>query len=402
MNGRDQITLSVSQLNDYLRMQMDGDRVLSDVWVRGEVSNFVNHRSGHWYFTLKDPDAQVRAVMFKFNAIRARFLPGDGMKVLLHGRVSVYSQTGQYQIYGEEILPDGIGSLAMQFEQLRKKLEAEGLFDASRKKQIPKYPMRIGVITSPTGAAIQDIRNILCRRFPCAEVFVFPALVQGDGAVEQLIGGLLFFEQVHPVDVIILGRGGGSMEDLWAFNDESLARTVAGCRIPVISAVGHESDFTICDFVADLRAPTPSAAAELAVPDKRELCGMLSGMRERMAYFALQKITIEKRAVSNIGSARVFTAPDALLDPARMRVADSTKRMDAALDRSAERARSELGKLCAGLEALNPMSVLSRGYAAVSRGEEMILRADAVRKGDELQIRFADGSVRAIAAKKGE
>lgn len=397
MNQPEKLTLSVSELNEYLRMQMDGDRVLCDLWVRGEISNFVNHRSGHWYFTLKDPEAQVRAVMFKFNAMRSRFLPEDGMKVLLHGRVSVYTQTGQYQIYADEIQPDGIGSLALQFEQLRRKLEAEGLFDPARKKPIPKYPSRIGVITSPTGAAIQDIKNILGRRFPCAEVFLFPSLVQGDGAVEQLICGLLFFQEVYPVDVIILGRGGGSMEDLWAFNDENLARTVADCQIPVISAVGHESDFTICDFVADLRAPTPSAAAELAVPDRRELYGILSGMREQMAYAALQKIALEKRAVAKLASARVFAKPDALLDPARMRVADITKRTDHAVDLAVERARSNLGKLCAGMEALNPMGVLSRGYAAVSRDKDLILRADMVRVGDELKIRFADGAVLATA-----
>ena len=402
MNEREKLTLSVSELNEYLRMQMEGDRVLCDLWVRGEISNFVNHRSGHWYFTLKDPEAQVKAVMFKFNAMRARFLPKDGMKVLLHGRVSVYTQAGQYQIYAEEIQPDGVGSLALQFEQLRRKLETEGLFDPRRKKPIPKYPARIGVITSPTGAAIQDIKNILGRRFPCAEVFLFPSLVQGDGAAEQLIGGLLFFEQVYPVDVIILGRGGGSMEDLWAFNDEMLARTVADCRIPVISAVGHESDFTICDFVADLRAPTPSAAAELAVPDRRELSGMLSGMREQMAYAVSQKISMEKKTVAKLSSARVFAKPDGLLDPIRMRVADLTRRTDAAVDRAVERKKSELGKLCAKLEALNPMGVLSRGYAAVSRGEDLILRAGSVRAGDELKIRFADGVVCATAKETGD
>lgn len=401
MNGQEKRALSVSELNEYLRMQMDGDRVLSDVWVRGEISNFVNHRSGHWYFTLKDPDAQVRAVMFKFNAMRARFLPEDGMKVLLHGRVSVYTQTGQYQIYVDEMQPDGIGSLALQFEQLRRKLEAEGLFDQARKKPIPQYPMRIGVITSPTGAAIQDIRNILGRRFPCAEVFLFPSLVQGDGAAEQLIGGLLFFEQVYPVDVIILGRGGGSMEDLWAFNDEALARAVADCEIPVISAVGHESDFTICDFVADLRAPTPSAAAELAVPDQRDLYGLLSGMREQMTVAALQKINSEKKAVAKFAASRVFVKPEALLDPVRMRLGDLTGRTDSAVDLVLERARSDLGKLCAGLEGLNPMGVLSRGYAAVSRENEMILRAGSVRAGDELKIRFADGIVSATAKETG-
>ena len=258
--------LSVTELNAYLKMLLDGDPVLSSVFVCGEISNFtVAGRSGHLYFTVKDAEGQIKAVMFRSYADRLRFRPEDGMRVIVHGHVSLYGPTGQYQLYADEIRPDGIGTLAMQYEQLRRKLQAEGLFDLERKKPIPAMPQRVGIITSPVGAAIHDIMNISGRRFPCAELILFPTQVQGSEAAGQMIAGLAFFEMTKMVDVIIIGRGGGSAEDLWAFNDEMLARQIAACTIPVISAVGHESDFTICDFVADLRAPTPSAAAEMAL-----------------------------------------------------------------------------------------------------------------------------------------
>ncbi|MBE6634374.1 MAG: exodeoxyribonuclease VII large subunit, partial [Ruminococcaceae bacterium] len=232
--------LTVSELNEYIRMQMDGDRVLASLFVRGELSNCKLYSSGHLYFTVKDAESQLSGVMFRSYAARLGFVPKDGMKVILHGRVSVYPTRGQYQIYADDLVPDGAGSLALQFEQLKRRLEAEGLFDPMRKKPIPRIPNRIGVITSPSGAAVQDIRNVLGRRFPLAEMILFPSQVQGEGAAEQLIAGLLFFQEYCRVDVIILGRGGGSAEDLWEFNSETLARAVAACEIPVISAVGHE------------------------------------------------------------------------------------------------------------------------------------------------------------------
>ena len=273
--------LSVTQLNDYLKMWMDGDRVLSNLFVRGEISNLSLPRSGHLYFTLKDEEGQVRSVMFRTYAGRLPFRPEDGMKVIAHGRVSVYGPSGQYQLYVDDLQPDGAGALALRYEQLKRRLEAEGLFDEARKKPLPAMPMRIGVITSPSGAAVHDLQNVLGRRFPLAEMILFPSAVQGAEAPEQLTLGIQFFAASELVDVIIIGRGGGSAEDLWAFNDEGLARAIADCPIPVISAVGHESDFTICDFVADRRAPTPSAAAELAVPDMGELLQSLwmQGMR---------------------------------------------------------------------------------------------------------------------------
>ena len=388
--------LSVSQLNEYIRMQMDGDRVLSNVLVRGEISNFSAPRSGHLYFTLKDPEGQLRAVMFRGQAMRLTFRPEDGMKVIVQGRVSVYTAGGQYQIYVNEIQPDGAGVLAMQFEQLRRRLEAEGLFDPARKRPIPKYPSRVGVITSPTGAAVQDIRNILGRRYPLAEMILFPAAVQGEGAVEQLIAGLLFFQNYDLADVIIIGRGGGSAEDLWAFNDETLARTIADCSIPVISAVGHEVDFTICDFVADLRAPTPSAAAELAVPDRSELLSAFLSAGFRLEQQISQKIAGERRWLDQLASSRALSRPELLLDPVRMRLSDLETRLCGSVALQIERRRNGLARISASLDALSPLRVLSRGYAAVEKGETVVSSAAELHPDDRLNIRFSDGTVEAV------
>lgn len=391
----DPVVLSVTEVNEYLRMQMDGDRVLSGLFVRGELSNCKLHSSGHFYFSMKDAEGQLGAVMFRSQVSRLKFRPEDGMRVIAHGRVSVYPVRGQYQLYADDLVPDGAGSLALQFEQLRRRLEAEGLFDDSRKRPIPAMPMRVGVITSPTGAAVQDIRNILSRRFPCAEMLLFPSLVQGDGAVEQLVAGLYAFQTVCPVDVIILGRGGGSAEDLWAFNDERLARAVAACSIPIISAVGHESDFTICDFVADLRAPTPSAAAELAVPDRAELKARLNRMAARMQQSLTGRIAQERQLLRQLGQSAALAYPERLLDPIRLRVADMGERLDRAAAQRADKLRDALAAVCARLEALGPLRVLHRGYAAVSRAGQTVMRAGQLRAGDLLEIRFADGSVTA-------
>ena len=263
--------MTVSALNQYIHTLIASDTALSDLTVRGEISNFVAHRSGHCYFSLKDEGGLIRAVMFRTAASRLAFRPESGMKVLVHGYVSVYEKDGQYQLYVSAMEPDGIGSLYLAFEERKRRLATEGLFDASRKRPIPRYPARIGVITSPTGAAIRDILHILARRYPCAEVLLYPALVQGEEAARSMIAGLRWFQEQNAADVLIIGRGGGSFEDLFAFQDEGLAREIAASTIPVISAVGHETDFSISDFVADLRAPTPSAAAELAVPDMTEL-----------------------------------------------------------------------------------------------------------------------------------
>lgn len=394
---------SVSMINEYLRMMMDGDRVLSSILIRGEISNYKLYSSGHAYFTLKDEEGQLRAVMFRSYASRLAFAPADGMRVIVHGRISVYGANGQYQLYADEMQPDGAGSLALQFEQLKRQLEAEGLFDASRKRPLPPMPSRIGIITSPTGAAIHDMINVMGRRFPMAQLLLYPSLVQGVEAPAQLISGLEFFGLTGVVDVIILGRGGGSAEDLWAFNDESLARAVAACPIPVISAVGHESDFTICDFVADRRAPTPSAAAELAVPDARELQATLASLERGMHTQIEARITQARQTLSYYASRPVFRYPERLLDSFAMRHGMAEQRLEQAMERRMEKSDRTFCELTSKLRALDPLAVLSRGYAAVSHTSgETIARASQMAPGDLIDIRFSDGSVSAcVTEKKG-
>ncbi len=394
-------TLTVSELNQYLRMQMDGDRVLSNLYVRGELSNCNAYSSGHFYFTVKDAEGQLGGVMFRTYFSRLGFVPKNGMRVILHGRVSVYPQRGQYQIYTDDMIPDGAGSLALQFEQLKRRLEAEGLFDPERKKPLPYMPRRVGVITSPDGAAVQDIRQVLGRRFPAAEMLLFPSLVQGEGAAEQMILGLQFFQIHDLVDVIIIGRGGGSVEDLWAFNDEALARAVAACRIPVISAVGHETDFTICDFVADRRAPTPSAAAELAVPDAREWKAALGEQAAQLQRLLLSRIQSARRLV-DFYRGGILSRPAAVLDPMRMQLAEQERRLERASQHTQTKHRDRLSALCQRLEALSPLRVLSRGYATVTGQSGTVTRAADVQNGERLSIRFADGEISAVAdCKKG-
>ena len=385
--------LSVTQLNDYLKMLLESDRVLSNVYVRGEISNFTVPRSGHLYFTLKDAEGQIKAVMFRFSATRLLFRPEDGMKVIAHGRVSLYGPTGQYQLYVDDLQPDGAGALALRYEQLKRQLEAEGLFDPARKKPLPAFPRRIGVITSPSGAAVHDIMNILGRRFPSA--------VQGAEAPEQLMMGLDFFAQTGLVDVIILGRGGGSAEDLWAFNDEALARAVATCPIPVVSAVGHESDFTICDFVADCRAPTPSAAAELVTPDGYALSAGIRERGVRMETLLRQRLLQERRRLERVAQSRIFERPDLLLDGIRMRLCESERALERAINEPILRARHTLAQAAGRLEALSPLSVLSRGYAVVYKEDKAVTRAEQIGSDDALRIRFADGSV-SVRVKSGE
>ncbi len=393
-----QQVLSVGQLNEYIKMMMDGNPLLSDVLIRGEISNFTNHyKTGHFYFSLKDESALIRAVMFRSYAARVNFVPENGMKVILHGRISVFPRDGQYQIYADEMLPDGVGALYLAFEQLKRKLEGEGLFAPARKRPLPAYPTRIGVITSPTGAAVRDMIQILGRRFPAARVILYPALVQGAAAPESLRQGLRVFARAIPVDLIIIGRGGGSAEDLWAFNDEALARDVAASPVPVISAVGHETDFTICDFVADLRAPTPSAAAELAVPDAAELQQGLSAMEERLYSLLNARLKEIRARVDRFASAAVLRSPRRYLDERAMTVAFLEKRLTHAADAAAERARTDFGALAAKLSALNPLSVLARGYAAVFDQENKpVTEAGRLTVGQELHVRLADGIADAV------
>ena len=319
--------ITVGQLNRYVKSLLEGNPHLADVYISGEISNFTNHyKSGHLYLSLKDDQALVKAVMFRGAASRLKFTPENGMKVIVRARVSLYEKDGAYQIYIEEMQPDGVGALQLAYEQLKARLAAEGLFDESRKRPLPRYPSRIGVITSPTGAAVRDILNILGRRYPLAEVVMVPVLVQGDGAPPQLCRALQLLNERQAADVIIIGRGGGSIEELWAFNDERVARAVAGSRIPVISAVGHETDFTICDFAADLRAPTPSAAAELAVPDQNELQVRLLHLRQRAAAAAEHRLREDTQRLLHLRQKRCLASPLYAVEEQGMRLDYLTRR----------------------------------------------------------------------------
>lgn len=387
---------SVTQLNEYVRMLLDGNAVLSDMWIKGEISNFTNHRTGHMYFSVKDAGATVRVVMFKAHAARLKFEPRDGMKVLLHGRVSAYVPGGQYQFYADCMEADGLGSLYLAFEQCKARLEAEGLFDPARKKPIPKLPRRVGIITSPTGAAIRDIINVTGRRYPQGELLIFPSLVQGEQAPAYLAGGIRYFNRARNVDVIIIGRGGGSIEDLWAFNDERLAREIAACEIPVISAVGHETDFTICDFVADLRAPTPSAAAELVFPDRFALKAELDARLARIGALTLSGVQARRRQLQTLSASRAMRSPAMVLAEKQMRVDELWVRLQNAGGQMLARKKQTLGASVGKLEALSPLAVLQRGYAVAADGAgEVATSASAFKVGQPMTVRFADGAVNA-------
>lgn len=386
--------LTVGQINTYIKSLIDGDPNLSNVFVVGEISNFTNHyRTGHFYFTLKDSESAIKAVMFRSSAQRLRFMPENGMRVIIRGRISVFERDGQYQLYADDMQPDGIGALNIAFEQLKAKLEAQGLFDDSRKKAIPSVPAKVGVITSPTGAAVRDIINVLGRRFPLAQIVFCPVQVQGPSAAGQIADAIDLFNKYSAADVLIVGRGGGSIEDLWAFNEEKVALAVSRSNIPVISAVGHETDYTICDFVADMRAPTPSAAAELAVPDWREQYAYIDGLRQHSVAILKQRIITDRAYVESVSNSRVLKNPLAPVENGR-------QTLDILLNRllSAERdLLNECGlrfaSACAKLDALSPLKVLSRGYAAVYSGDKI---ADSVNKVDmnkNIRVRFNDGEI---------
>lgn len=388
--------ISVYTLNNYLKGLLDSDYNLQSVFVSGEISNLTDHySSGHIYLSLKDSKAVIRAVMFSFNASRLRFRPQNGMKVIARGRVSVYEPSGQYQLYIEDMQPDGVGALTLQFNQLKDKLSKEGLFDTSRKKPIPQFPKKISIITSPTGAALQDIRNILIRRWPYAEVELIPVLVQGDGAAGQLTDAINTVSEQNDSDVVIIGRGGGSMEDLWAFNDEALARAIAACSVPVISAVGHEIDYTICDFVSDRRAPTPSAAAEIAVPDRAEQSQMLLQQRQYLSALADRFLTSHSKDL------KAFSTKLEILDPAR-EYKDRLNTLEKLYIRLCAKGEAvigekerELSHIKGSLFALDPASILRRGYAVVSKEDVTVNSVTELKNGDEVKIRLNDGVVNA-------
>ena len=390
--------LSVSQLNYYIKSLLENDPRLQFVMLSGEISNLTDHyRSGHIYLSLKDERSIIRAVMFAGNAKRLKFRPQDGMKVLCRGRISLYEPSGQYQLYIEDMQPDGVGALALAFEQLKQRLEAQGLFDPSRKKPLPRFPKTVGVITSPTGAAIQDIRNILYRRYPCVNMLFYPVTVQGDGAPPQLINALRQMDRFGLCDVIIIGRGGGSAEDLWAFNDEGLAREIYGCRTPVISAVGHEVDFTISDFVADMRAPTPSAAAELAVPDREELMAYYRSQAQYLAHLAENRLRVEDNVLLRFRQRMDRSGPEERSRLLWQYYQLTAKKLEGVFQRKISDKELNLRRNAAKLEILNPLSVLARGYALAEQDGVIVKTAAQLDKEKPFTLTFADGKLNAKA-----
>lgn len=388
--------LSVTAVNGYIKALINSDEILSSIAVRGEISNFKRHSAGHLYFTLKDDGAEISAVMFRGDAQRMNFNPADGMRVVIYGSIDVYEKSGRYQLYARTMVSDGIGAMAEAFERLKKKLEAEGLFAEERKRPLPKFPQRIGVITAPTGAAIRDILNITGRRYPQAEIRIYPSLVQGADAPASLCTGMEYLNAEGVCDVIIIGRGGGSVEDLWAFNDEILARTVAASKIPVISAVGHETDFTLCDFAADKRAPTPSAAAELAVPDRGALSDFVAG-GERSLNTAIENILRNKSNVlESRNQALMARSPEARLMRMRDNISNGEKRLHTAIENIYGKNVSLYDGLVKRLDALNPLSVLNRGYSAVKNSDGGIVgRVEDMAIGQTVTLIMADGSAKA-------
>ena len=389
------VVLSVSQLNRYVKSIIEQDYNLQTVFVQGEISNFTNHyRTGHYYMTIKDEYSSIRAVMFKSANSRLRFMPENSMNVIIKGRVSVFERDGQYQLYIDDMQPDGAGALSLAFEQLKNKLAAEGLFDESRKRPIPRFPERVGVVTSPTGAAIRDIINVISRRFPAAELILCPVQVQGVSAAGQIKAAIELFNAKKAADVLIVGRGGGSAEELWAFNEEPVARAVAASEIPVISAVGHETDFTICDFAADLRAPTPSAAAEIAVPDITALGELLGSFSRRMNSAVGGTLSHEKARLEARAQILKRLSPRNYIDDLAARCGGAGVRIDSAVRHSMEVRRGEIAALCARLDALSPLRVIARGYAVASSGGKVLTSPSQVEVGDTIDLRLAGGELK--------
>ena len=386
------VVLSVKQLNIYIRSLIDSDARLSGIYVCGEISNFkLHYQSGHIYFTLKDDRSVIKAVMFRQAAQSLSFTPTDGMKVICFGRVSVYENSGQYQLYVTSIQPEGIGALAIAFEQLKAKLSNEGLFDENKKRMLPAMPTAVGVITSGTGAALQDILSILQRRAPHVKVVVYPVLVQGEAATLDMVKALNVLYERTDLDLIIIGRGGGSIEDLWAFNDERLARTVAVSPIPVISAVGHETDFTICDFVADLRAPTPSAAAELAVGDVAQTFEALKNYRIRLKNAISNKLVLCEKEFADLCSNKYFLQPSLIYQDRADKFFDIKKNFKRSFEQYINNINSRFSNLVAKLDALSPLAVISRGYTVAMSDNEIITSVDRIKPDDTLELTFSDG-----------
>lgn len=384
--------VSVTQLTQYIKLLLDRDEILSQTCVRGELSNFKAHSSGHLYFTLKDEGAVISCVMFRSDAVKLRFRPESGMKVILYGRVSLFPKSGQYQIYVTNMQPDGVGALAIAFEQLKRRLHDEGLFDPGHKKPLPRYPERVALVTSPTGAAVRDMIRILGRRWPMAEVIVCPVRVQGEGSAEEIADMLDYVDKHKLADVIITGRGGGSIEDLWAFNEEIVVRAIWRCRIPVISAVGHEPDVTIADFVADIRASTPSNGAELAVRDSEVLQSALRQLQARMEQAQIQTINRLRQQLDILSQSRVLRQPDAYLQQRQLHLEMLRQRLEHDGEVVLAQKRQRFERTAAKLDALSPLKVLSRGYAMVTLDDAVIRETAQIKAGDAITVSLSDGT----------
>ena len=407
--------LTVSQVNAYINRMLKYDRNLQNIYIRGEISNYKTYPSGHSYFTLKDDKSQIPAVMFKGRKHSLKFQPEDGMKVIIKGKIEVYERDGKYQLYATTITEDGIGELHIAFEQLKKKLDSEGLFDDAHKKEIPKYPQRIGVVTARTGAAIRDIITTIKRRYPYCEVLVFSTLVQGEIAADQIVRQIRHAQQFD-IDTLIVGRGGGSIEDLWPFNEEIVAREIYACRIPVISAVGHEIDWTISDFVADMRAATPTAAAEIAVPEISEVKYKLNQLTQRTNKAINEKLIQNKQKIENISQKQIFKNPESIYEIKQMHldnligklnltskniITENRNRLLKIESRSVLRNPKEVTKAKRDifirnvdkLTILDPLLTLKRGYSIAKMDDKVVSSAKDVKTGDELDIEFDDGTV---------
>ena len=389
--------LSVSELNARIKGLIESDPVLGSVYVRGELSNYKVYPSGHHYFTLKDAESSLRCVMFRSAASKLRFRPESGMRVTAFGRVAVYPRDGAYQLYCEGLMPEGAGDLQVAYEQLKAKLAAEGLFDPAHKKPIPRYPERIAVITSSAGAAVHDIIRVLRKRWPVAKVVLLPVRVQGVEAPPEIAGALRYANKYRVADVIITGRGGGSIEDLWAFNDERVARAIYASELPVISAVGHEPDVTIADFVADLRAATPSNAAELVAPDVSELRDAIRSASVRLDQTIDRSLSQRRAALTELSSRRVMQSPTGFIDQRRLELDSIRLRLDAAATGRLNRERQEFARLAAKLDALSPLKVLGRGYSIALDSEGRAVRESAqLKAGDKLDLRLSRGGAKCL------
>lgn len=388
------MVVTVSELNSYVKEFIDANPLFNNIYVKGELSNFKHHSSGHCYMSLKDETSSIKAVMFKYSAMKLKFEPEDGMKVIVCARVSVYERDGVYQLYIEDMQPDGVGALHIKFEQLKEKLSKEGLFDERYKKKLPSFPETIGVVTSPSGAAVRDIINVVKRRYKKVNIIIFPATVQGEDAYKSIVEGIKYFNQ-NKVDVMIVGRGGGSSEDLWCFNEEAVARAIFASSVPVVSAVGHETDFTISDFAADLRAPTPSAAAELCVPDVSDIGEYTESMRKRLKVSITKMLELNRQKVLSIKNRNIFLYPERIFEKQNQYLFETSGKLTNAFSKNLTLMRERFVKNISKLDSLSPLKVLKRGYSFLEDEKgNIIASVSKIEINDNIRLKLADGTLK--------